>query len=133
MPEKTDQLRLLSIFHFVVAGMAGLFACFPIFHLMMGISMLTGEFFPAEAGAELPVPFTTFGLMFTILPALMILLGWAFAAALAVSGYFLSRKRNYLYCLVMAAISCIFFPFGTVLGAFTIAILMKDDVKAQFA
>lgn len=132
MENQNDHLKLLSVFHFVVAGLAGLFACFPIFHLMMGISMLSGEFFPAGTGVEFPAPFTTFGLMFTILPAVMILLGWAFAVALAVSGYFLSRRRNYLYCLVMAAVSCIFVPFGTVLGAFTIAILMKDEVKAQF-
>jgi hypothetical protein len=32
MSEDEQYLRLLSIFHYVVGGIAALFACFPIFH-----------------------------------------------------------------------------------------------------
>jgi len=32
-------LKILSIFHFVVGGIAGLFACFPVFHLAMGVAI----------------------------------------------------------------------------------------------
>jgi hypothetical protein len=132
MNQDANYLKILSVFHFIVAGIAGLFACFPIFHLTMDLSMLTGEFFPKEAGAEFPFPFSMFGLMFTLIPAAIILLGWAFAIALAVSGYFLLRKQHQLFCLIMAGISCIFMPFGTVLGVFTIVVLMQPDIKKQF-
>lgn len=43
MKEDLEHLRLLSIFHYVVAGLSGLAACFPIIHLAIGISMLTGN------------------------------------------------------------------------------------------
>jgi hypothetical protein len=33
----------------------------------------------------------------------------------------------------MAAISCIFMPFGTVLGVFTIIVLLRPSVKELFA
>ena len=33
----TEHLKLLSIFHYVVGGMAVLFACFPIIHLVIGL------------------------------------------------------------------------------------------------
>jgi len=132
MNEEANYLKILAIFHFVVAGIAGLFACFPIFHLIIGLSMLTGQFFPSETGAEFPFPFTLFGLMFTLIPAAIIFLGWAFAIALAISGYFLLRKQHHLFCLIMAGISCIFMPFGTVLGVFTIVLLMQPYIKNQF-
>jgi len=33
---------------------------------------------------------------------------------------------------VMAAIECIFMPFGTVLGVFTIVVLARPSVKEMF-
>lgn len=132
MNQDIDQIKILAIFHFIVAGIAGLFACFPIFHLMMGISMLAGGFFPEAAQVETPFPFGMFGLMFTLIPAAIILFGWAFAISMAISGYFLLQKKNYLFCLVMAGVSCIFTPFGTVLGVFTLIVLMRPSVKELF-
>lgn len=132
MEQDLEQIKILSIFHYVVAGLAGLFACFPIFHLAMGISMLTGGFGPNTSQPGEPFPFALFGLMFTIIPAAIILLGWVFAICLAVAGYFLSRKQHYLYCMIMAGINCTFMPFGTVLGVFTLIVLMRSSVKALF-
>ncbi len=34
--------------------------------------------------------------------------------------------------LVMAGIECLFMPFGTALGVFTIIVLIRDDVKTMF-
>jgi len=132
MNQDVHQIKILAIFHFVVAGVAGLFACFPIFHLLMGISMLTGGFFPPDAPSDMPFPFSLFGLMFTLIPAAMIFFGWAFAISLAISGYFLIKKQHYLFCMVMAGVSCVFTPFGTVLGVFTIIVLMRPSVKELF-
>lgn len=131
MNDDLQQIQILSIFHFVVAGIAAIFACFPIFHLIMGISMLTGGFFSESMQGE-PFPFALFGLMFTLIPAAIILAGWAFAICLALAGYFLIKKEHYTFCLVMAGVSCIFTPFGTVLGIFTIIVLMRPSVKALF-
>lgn len=132
MNQDIEQIKIISIFHFVVAAIAGLFACFPIFHLLMGISMLTGSFFQGETPTGMPFPFSLFGLMFTLIPAAIILLGWAFAIGLGISGYFLLKKQHYLFCMVMAGISCVFTPFGTVLGVFTIVILTRQSVKELF-
>ena len=35
MNQDEEHLKLLSTFHYILAGMAGLFALFPIFHLIM--------------------------------------------------------------------------------------------------
>ena len=54
------------------------------------------------------------------------------AALIAFAGRSLQQRTRYLYCLVMAGVECIFMPFGTVLGVFTIIVLMRDSVKPLF-
>jgi len=36
------------------------------------------------------------------------------------------------FCLVMAGAECLFMPFGTVLGVFTIILLLQEPVKQLF-
>ena len=42
MNEDLQHLKLLSIFHYVVGGLAALFACFPIIHLFAACCILSG-------------------------------------------------------------------------------------------
>ena len=58
--------------------------------------------------------------------------GWTAAVLLAWSGRCLAQRRRYIFCMVMAAIACLFVPLGTVLGVFTIVVLAKPEVKATF-
>lgn len=125
-----QHLNILSIFHYVVGGLTALFACLPIFHLAIGISMLSGGFGPPPPDEAFP--FRLFGLLFVIVPATIILLGWGLAVTIALAGYYLSKRRNYTFCLVVAGLECIFMPFGTVLGIFTIIVLVRPSVKALF-
>jgi len=39
MDQEEQYLRLLSIFHYVVAGLTALFSCFALPHIAMGIAM----------------------------------------------------------------------------------------------
>ena len=129
-PDQDQQhLQLLSIFHYVIGGITALFACFPIFHLIFGLSFLVGSIAtPTEEG----IPMAAVGAMFTIFPACIILIGWALAASIALTGYYLSKRLHYTFCLVVAGVECIFMPFGTVLGVFTIIVLVRPSVKALF-
>ena len=129
MTKDEDHLRLLSIFHYVVGGMAALFALFPVFHLVFGLFLVLapGKF---ETKGEPPPAFI--GWMFVIFAAAFIAIGWVFAAFVVTEGRFLAKRRHYLFCLVMGAVECIFMPFGTVLGVFTIIVLMRESVKQTF-
>ena len=127
--QDTEHLRLLSIFHYVVAGILALFSMVPILHLVMGIAILTGAFGNPANGNSPPA---FFGWMFVLFPAALILSGMAMAACVAIAGRRLARHRSYTYCLVIAGIECIFFPFGTVLGALTIIVLMRPAVQSLF-
>jgi hypothetical protein len=73
-----------------------------------------------------------FGWIFIIIGSGFILLGWAFAVCIICAGRYLALQVRYMFCMVMAAIECIFMPFGTVLGVFTIVVLARPSVKEMF-
>jgi uncharacterized membrane protein YedE/YeeE len=126
-----EHLRLLSIFHYVVAGLSGLFSSMLLIHLGIGLAMLLApEKFADKQNSHGPPLFL--GWLFTIVGSLGILFGWTFAGCVAVAGRFLAKRKHYLFCLVMAGIACLFMPFGTVLGVFTIIVLQRPSVKAMF-
>ncbi len=127
MTEDERYLNLLHIFHYVVAALAGVFACFPLIHVAFGVMMLAGVL--ADGGNAPPRILAWF---FVIFPALFILVGLTFAVLVAVAGRFLGRRTHYTYCLVMGGVVCIFVPFGTVLGVFTILVLTRPAVKEMF-
>jgi len=129
MTRDEEHLRLLSIFHYVVGGLAGLFALFPIIHLVIGLVMIFASDKFAGKGAPPPA---FLGWFFVIFAAMFIILGWIFAAFVLTAGRFLARRKHYMFCLVMAGIECLFMPFGTVLGVFTIIVLMQEPVKQLF-
>ena len=129
--EDTEQLRILSIFHFVIAGLMAMLGSVPIIHLVIGLSLLTNA---QDMGAvDGGPPMALIGVMFTLIPSLLIVLAWGTAALLVVAGIRLRQQRSHTFCLVMAAISCCFFPFGTVLGVFTILVLSRPSVRRLFS
>ena len=129
MTQDEDQLRLLSIFHYVVGGLAGFFALSPIFHLIVGLFFI---FAPNKFAGKGEPPPAFIGWFFVIFAAVFIGLGWVFAAFVFTAGRFLARRKHYLFCLVMAGVDCIFMPFGKVLGVFTLIVLMRESVKQLF-
>ncbi len=124
-----EHLRLLSIFHYVVAGITALFACFPIIHFIVGLAIFSKSM--GDHSGNAPPAF--FGLFFMLFAAVIICLGWALAIAIFVAGKKLSRRVNYTFCLVMAGIECVFIPFGTVLGVLTIITLTRPGAKELFS
>lgn len=123
------QLRLLTIFHYVCAGLAALFACLPLFHVLFGLLML---FAPGAFEGEPAEAVRIMGLIFIVLPGLIFLLGWVFAALLAWAGHCIAQRKRYTFCLVMAGVACMLVPFGTALGIFSIIVLTRPGVKALF-
>jgi hypothetical protein len=51
---------------------------------------------------------------------------------MALAGRAIRRRENYTFCVIVAALSCMLMPFGTVLGVLTIVVLMRPSVKEMF-
>lgn len=129
MNKDIEQINLLSIFHYVVGGIAALFACFPFIHLAIGIGLIIASKTPSTSG-ETPPAFI--GWIFVGIATVIILAGWALAVCTIISGRYLSKQRHYKYCMVIACLLCLFVPFGTILGIFTIFVLARPSVKEIF-
>ncbi len=122
-----EKLRILSVFHYVVGALSFLLALFPSIHLIMGITMLTGRF-----AHEQDFPARPMGWFFTILALLFMTVALVLGFALIAAGRFLAARTHYTFCITVAGLSTLLFPFGTVLGVFTIMTLAKDSVRALF-
>jgi hypothetical protein len=123
-----EHLKWLSIFHYVLAAITALFSCFPLIHVALGVLLATGSL---DDGAKGGSP-QAFGLIFAIVGCSFVAGGWALAAAMFMAGRNLVARRRHTFCIVVAALSCLFMPFGTVLGVFTLIVLMRPSVKALF-
>jgi hypothetical protein len=54
------------------------------------------------------------------------------AICILIAGRSLGLRKRYSFALVIACIECLFVPFGTILGVFTIVALSRESVKALF-
>ena len=134
MNQNAQYLKILSIFHFVVAAITALVACFPIIHFLVGLGMLGASVIPGLFGEDAlpPFPFSLVGLFFVVIAGSMILGGWAFAVCQALNGYFLLTRKHHMFCLIVAGIECAFPPLSTALGVFTLVLLLQPAVKEMF-
>ena len=126
MTQDEQHLDLLAIFHYVVGGLTALFSCMFLFHVGIGIAMLNGAFDGKEPPPKL------FAWVFVVIGSLFILAGWTLAGLIVAAGRRLKRRASHTFCLVVAALECLLMPFGTVLGVFTLVVLMKEPVKQLF-
>lgn len=126
-----DQLKLLAIFHYVVAGLAAVFALFPVIHLTVGIFFVVSAHHHSFAPGQNPPP-VWFGWIFIIVASVFIVVGLTMSALILAAGRSLAQRKRYGFCLVMGCVECLFFPFGTVLGVFTIIVLNRRSAKQLF-
>lgn len=125
-----EHLNLLAVFHYVVAGVGALFACFPLIHVAMGLLIF---FHPGMgSGGRNDIPPHWFGLIFVIFGGFFVLVGWTAAICTFISGRCLAKRRKRMFSYVMAAILCAFMPFGTVLGVFTLIVLGRESVRQLY-
>lgn len=76
------------------------------------------------------------------LEVMNIMIGFYIVAALIIAalaignilaGVWIKKRIQHSLTFVVAAINCAFFPFGTVLGVFTIIVLSRMTVKMAYA
>ncbi len=126
----TDHLRLLAVFHFVIAGLAIVGIGFLVLHYSLMFSIMGNpEIWKDQKGGPPPAEF------FAIFKWVYLFLGGLFVAGGVLnllSGMFLRNRQNRLFSLIVAGMNCLQFPFGTVLGVFTLIVLMRDSVRESY-
>jgi hypothetical protein len=127
-----EHLKLLSLGYMISAGFAAFFSFFGLLYLVMGVMMSiafshttpsakTGEPPPAFIGWI----FAGIGLVFFVL-----------AAGVALARFWAARcikqRKSRTYCMVIAALGCLEFPYGTALGVLSFIVLGRESVARQF-
>jgi len=139
-------LSALSIGHFILAGVA-LLGGVPTLLIGVSGSTLMDEFgsdlsmamgqIPGQSGVD---PFggrpdamlQDLNTLIISVVVSMVLLAVVSAIHLAVVGVQIRNRRWWTFCYLTGWGECLMFPFGTVLGIFTIIVLSRPSVKRLF-
>ena len=118
-PIDLEHLKLLSIFHFIVGAITILFSSIFIIHVVLGVMM---AFDPERSGRSRKVEGQTppefppgSGLFMAVFAgSFVILTGWMLGGLTIYSGHvFAASIAGGMFSLIIAAIQCMFVPFGT--------------------
>ncbi len=123
-----DQLKMLGIFHFIGAGLAliGL-----LLTLVLYINFESFLSQVAQLERQLPQLEDAFVDLRWVYLTMAI---WSIALSFLnlLSGLLIRAKKHRTFSLVVAAINCLQIPLGTVLGAFTILVLIRGSVRMLY-
>jgi hypothetical protein len=126
-----EHLKLLSIFHFIVAGFAVIGLGFLFLHWFMVHSIMDNpSLWKNQKGGPPPKQFFAIFKIFYLVVGVALLLN---ALGNLISGVFLRRRIHRIFSLVVAGFNCLAFPFGTMLGVFSILVLVRDSVREVYA
>lgn len=125
-----DHLKLLGIFHFVYAGMAGLGTLFLVGHFALLRAFFSNpKIWEAQKQAPPPAElFEMFGWFYLIFGAWLV----SAIALNVIAGLCIRARMHRTFCMVVAGINCVRIPVGTVLGVFTIVVMARDSVRELY-
>ncbi|MCP4748455.1 MAG: hypothetical protein GY874_20325 [Desulfobacteraceae bacterium] len=124
-----NKLSIIGIFY-IIFGLLGILGL-PMIWVHQTILNSVFENMPmADAEFEQAI-MTIRTLLETLVPALIALVIVHILANVAI-GYCFIKKKLYNTCLVASIFTCLFFPFGTILGVFSLMALIDEGTKKAF-
>lgn len=129
-----SDLKMLSIFWYVLAGLQALGACIFLLYIGFGLVMMVlgGAAGAGSGEAGAAVPFLGMGAFMLCLGIVPLAIIGTIAYLNYVVGKSLPQRRNLTLIYVMAGLACLGFPLGTVLGVFTFMVVSRPSIKATF-
>lgn len=126
-----DHLRLISIFHFVMAGFSAAGLLFILAHFAIMRAVFTNpDMWKNQQGGSPPPDefFAIFQWMYLFIGLFILAIGIGnFLSAL-----YLRKKKNRTFSMIVAGINCMNMPLGTVLGVFTFIVLLRNSVREAY-
>jgi hypothetical protein len=125
-----EHLKLLSLGYMISAGVSAFFSLFGLMYVFMGAMFGAIARMPASRNGQAPPQFVGWllagiGVAFFLVFLVLALLKFRVGASI-------KKRQSKTFCLVLAAISCLEVPYGTVLGVFTFMVLGRESVVRLF-
>jgi len=131
----SEQLRLLSVFHYVMAGVLFCFSCFALFYVAFGAVIVAQPQWldgPQPGGEPPPA---AFGYLVMAVGAVLLFLGWTLAAVTFFSGRAIRKRRWRTFSIIVSGalcLICLWMPISAVLGICTLLVLLRPSVRARY-
>ncbi len=122
-------LNTLGICYYVFAGLNCLGICGGLIYMIGGIVFMVA---PVDQSGSQDLPPAALGGFFVVIGAVILALAGALAWLYYKTGKHLREGYGKTLCQVMAAISLLSVPLGTILGIFTFVVLSRPQVSAYF-
>ena len=127
-----EHLKILSIAYVASGAASAFFSLFGLMYAFMGLLIgSTMATIPSRPG-EAPPPafigwfFGLFGLVFFVLLMTLGILK-------LIASRRLKQRRSRIFCMVLAGVSCLSIPYGTLLGVFTFIVLSRASIVQLFS
>ncbi|QWP76494.1 hypothetical protein J5226_23415 [Lysobacter sp. K5869] len=118
-----SHLQVLSIFYYILAALGAL--SLPVAGVMAAVMLNIPN---PNASVNFPE-----GRAYALgLLALLVAVNVAFGVVSYLAAQRLRQRRGRKLCQIAAALTCLSFPLGTVLGVFTFVVLNRPSVRAAF-
>jgi hypothetical protein len=128
----SNHLNLLAIFHFVGAGLSLLGIGFLVAHYTFMHAIFTNPEIWKDQKQPMPMP----------PEQIFAMIKWVYLAGAVwfvtsgvlnlISGLCLRARKARTFSMVVSGINCLHLPLGTVLGVFTIVVLIRDSVRELY-
>lgn len=120
-----EHLKLLAIFHFVLAGLLFMGIAFLGAHFLLMNTVFSDPNIWKNTPNPPPVQF------FSVIKYFYAFMGGCLVLAAVgnlLCGLYLRARKNRIFSLVVAGLNCLQFPFGTALGVFTLVVLLRPSI-----
>ncbi|MDD3118504.1 MAG: hypothetical protein PHQ27_04960 [Victivallales bacterium] len=118
-------LHIIAISFHIFGALLTLLVLMPILQIIIATAIIS------SGGGNNPPP-----LSFDMLLLIMNLSFMTAMASLAgcsfYTGHCIAERKHHLFCLVVSALVCLMFPWGTALGILAVILLAQPEVKAEF-
>lgn len=130
-----EHLKVLSICWYVISGLNLMGGCLATLYIAMGALLMNVPPGPVTTRPGQPPgpPPEAVGWVVMGLGGCLMLFALGVAALSFFTARGLSRQQGRMFCMIVAGITCLSVPLGTVLGVFTLLVLSRPSVTQMFA
>lgn len=127
-----EHLKLLALGYKLSAAVVAFYSLFGLLYVFMGVLFSILASTSGTSGNVEPPPafigwfFGAIGVGFLVIGLTLAALKWSAARRI-------EQRRSLVFCQVVAAVSCLEIPYGTVLGVLTFIVLARPSVRRLFA